>query len=371
MTRKKLMSTLLFVGLGLVGLCCAKPSASAAPTQYVIVISMDGLGGTYLESLLNGTARTAEGDAYGLPNFQRLLSEGASTMYAHIDNDTYETVPNHAGMLTGRPLGGEAGHGWNLNDTHAAGTTIHTHKSQQLGADAYVSSVFDVAAANGLRTGLYANKEKFSIFPDSYAIDHVFINNGSVKDQYNGSEVVNAFIAQQTSGDPDQFAFVHINDLDNAGHNYQWGSTAWNEQVVAVDSLLGKIFQMIADVPGMAGNTAIILTADHGDQDLPNGMNANRFSVPFFVWGPGVTAGDLYELNADTRRLPDTWPLTTYDGVGPIRSLEACNLALALLGLEAIPDSVFGASHDLRVPEPATMSLLLLGGLAMLRRRNA
>ena len=42
--------------------------------------------------------------------------------------------------------------------------------------------------------------------------------------------------------------------------------------------------------------------ADHGNQDNPL-TGADRYSVPFFVWGPGVTAGaDLYSLNAGLRQ---------------------------------------------------------------------
>ncbi len=125
----------------------------------------------------------------------------------------------------------------------------------------------------------------------------------------------------------------------------------------------------------MKGKTAIILTADHGNQDNPP-TGADRYQVPFFVWGPGATAGaDLYALNnglngAATRHVAANYPMTTYAGLQPIRNAEASNLALDLLGLGAIPGSTFDAAQTLVVPEPATMSLLALGALALLRRRT-
>ena len=119
--------------------------------------------------------------------------------------------------------------------------------------------------------------------------------------------------------------------------------------------MLGKIFKLIEqDVPAMKGNTAIILTADHGNQDNPP-TGADRYSVPFFVWGPGVPAGaDLYALNAGRRQVASSYPMTTYAGMQPIRNAEANNLALQLLGLGPIPGSTFNYAQDLKVTLPPT-----------------
>jgi hypothetical protein len=337
------------------------PPATPTVAQYVIVISVDGLGGTYLNKIFDGTAT---GGPYAIPNFTRLKNEGAGTLAAHCDNDNWETLPNHTSMMTGRPQAGANGHNWIKNTDPAVGETIHSVKGS------YVASGFDVAHDNGLRTGMYANKSKFSLFdtynsytgggsynatyglPDTITppdngqdkIDNTYINTAL------GGIVVDTFIAQQQSASSNQYVFVHINEPDSAGHGSGWGSATWNSQVVVVDTMLGKIFKLIEqDVPAMIGKTAIILTADHGNQDNPP-TGADRYAVPFYVWGPGVAAGaDLYTLNASTRQVASSYPMTTYGGMQPIRNAEASNLALDLLGLGAIPGSTFDSAQDLVV----------------------
>ncbi|MEI8044725.1 MAG: alkaline phosphatase family protein, partial [Verrucomicrobiota bacterium] len=292
---------------------------ATAQVPYIIVISVDGLGGTYLSSLLNQA-----GNTYPIPNFNRLKNEGAGTLSAHIDNNNWETLPNHTSIVTARPRDGTNGHNWTLNSDPT--TTIHLNKGS------YVASVFDVAHDNGLRTGMYANKSKFSLF-DTYgsytgggsynaangANDTIGADNGRDKidsayiNTALGGIIVDTFIAQQKSTSPNRYALVHINDLDAYGHSAGWGSATWKSQVVNVDTMLGKLFRLIEqEVPAMKGNTAIILTADHGNQDNPP-TGADRYAVPLYVWGPGVPAGaDLYALNASTRRVASSYPMTTY-----------------------------------------------------------
>jgi hypothetical protein len=339
-------------------------SAGVPQVQYVIVISVDGLGGTYLTKIFNGTAT---GGPYAVPNFTRLKNEGAGTLAAHCDNNNWETLPNHTSIVTARPRDnstGFIGHGWSGNGDPT--TTIHLNKGS------YVASVFDVVHDNGLRTGMYANKSKFSLF-DTYgaytgggsynavngAPDATGLDNGRDKidnayiNTALGGIIVDTFIAQQKTASSNHYAFLHINEPDANGHGSGWGSATWNSSVVTVDGMLGKIFKLIEqDVPAMKGNTAIILTADHGNQDNPP-TGADRYQVPFYVWGPGVPAGaDLYVLNAGRRQVASSYPMTTYSGMQPIRNAEANNVALQLLGLGPIPGSSFNYAQNLVVVLP-------------------
>ena len=155
--------------------CCtailfACASAKAGP-QYVICISVDGLGSSYLQSLI---------DANEAPNFRRFQTEGAGTNNARDDCDFTVTLPNHVTMITGRGVLGPTGHGWTDNGDPAGCASLHSNKGS------YVASVFDVAHDNGLRTGLYVTKTKLSLFDTSYnatngAIDTTGADNGRDK----------------------------------------------------------------------------------------------------------------------------------------------------------------------------------------------
>ena len=81
------------------------PPAPQPPTaaEYVIVISVDGLGGTYLSKLFDGTAT---GGPYAIPNFTRLKNEGAGTLAAHMRQqqlgDLAQPYVDHHGPAEGR-----------------------------------------------------------------------------------------------------------------------------------------------------------------------------------------------------------------------------------------------------------------------------
>jgi len=357
--------------LGVVGglaLGLAQPALAVDP-QYVISISVDGLGSSYLQTLLNASQ---------VPNFQRLTTQGAFTMNARTDYDMTVTLPNHVTQVTSRGVIGVGGngHNWTSNSDPPGGTTIHSNKGS------YVAGVFDVAHDNGLRTGMYATKTKFSLFDTSYnatygAPDTTGPDNGCDKlDTYvynsSSSSITSSFLSA-TAGNPFNYAFLHYTDGDSAGHTYGWGSTNYNNAIKAVDGYLGQVFNLVDTNPTFQGKTAIILTADHGGtgNDHGNQTLATNYTLPFYVWGPGVTAGaDLYALNLTTRLDPVTGrPL--YSVVPqPIRNADGANLALDLLGLGSIPGSTVNSLQNLAVPEPATLSLLAIGGLALVCRRG-
>jgi hypothetical protein len=344
-------------------------AAQAQRASYVIHISIDGL---------RPDAITALGPT-NLPNFYRLRTEGAFTDNARSDSDNTDTLPNHATQFTGRGVLGTNGHAWTSDLDPESGLTLANNKGS------YVAGVYDVVHDHGLRTGHYASKSKFSLYDTSWnevngAPDLTGPDDGSDKiDVYlyqSDTAVLEDAMIASMAVQPFHYMFLHLQDPDVAGHRWEWivdpTSSAYCASVLTMDVRLGRVFDLIDTNPELRGRTAIILTADHGgagtNRDHENPAVPANYTVPFYVWGPGVMAGaDLYRLNPSNRLDPGTDRPPYSDPVQPIRNGDVANLALKLLGLGSVPGSTIGAAQDLAltIQPPADFQLVVTGGVVV------
>ena len=340
-------SVVAIFGLGLV----ATEQAGAA--EYVIHISVDGLNSHVLQSLIDA------GDA---PNFKRFEDEGAWTTNARADYSYTITLPNHITILTGRPvlpaasLPDAAPHNWTSNTIPRRGTTLHQN--------GYLPSVFDIVHDSGRSTALFSSKDKFVLFDQSYdktsgaahergrdKID-MFFTEDDGPPKY--SQTMNDRFVQEMGNRHFNYAFVHYRDADSVGHVLRWDSGTYRYALKSVDGFLGSLFRLIESDPKLKGKTAIIVTADHGGSAFghSNPQLKENYTVPVLVWGAGVSHGDLYAMNPQSRKDPADARVEYGAENQPIHNGDTGNLALSLLGLGPIPTSLMNAKQDLRVSAP-------------------
>ncbi len=332
----------------------SEPSLQAPPPRRasrVLVITLDGLGSRPLAPVLEVGA---------LPTFQRFRELGASTLNARTDFEITVTLPNHASVLTGRPVTAVPGlpadthHGYTGNAVPAATETLHTAGNPALD---YVASMYDVAHDRGYTTCLFASKQKFVLFAQSYdaahgAPDSVGKDDGAGKiDQFFLSEdhsLIEVAAAELSAGRCD-LSLLHVTDLDTPlGHSTGWGSEAWRQGLIEIDGELGALLDRLESSGGL-DDWGIVLTADHGGEGFAHADATNPavYEIPFLVVGPTIPGGaELYSLLAGRRVDPgDTRP--AHDAAEqPVRNGDAANLALELLGLPPVPGSLM---RDLRL----------------------
>lgn len=334
-----------------------------APVSHVIQISVDALGGKYLEKFLSETP-----DEF--PAFSRMRREGATTLNARTDYAHTVTLPNHASMVTGRPVQtpkewAEArGHGWTNNGNFPAlGVPASLHAtnldSADRGADgvaAYTATTFDVVYDAGLSTAIYAGKSKFRLFTTSFG-DELGADNARGRNKIDtamvGKDAPDEFIASLKEKAPN-YAFFHFANPDSVGHSSGYLGPEYRDAVKKVDEQLGQILDLISTDANWKDKSVVILSADHGGKPgTKSHGDANEpynYMIPFLVWGQGVKAGvDLYDLNPTTRLNPGEGRPEYAPTGQPIRNGDGGNLALKLLGLPAIPGSHINDKQDLAV----------------------
>jgi Type I phosphodiesterase / nucleotide pyrophosphatase/Dockerin type I domain len=303
-------------------------------------------------------------DSGRAPTLKRLEAEGVWTANARTDYFYTVTLPNHTSMLTGRPVLQAPGlpmgafHGWTINDVPQLGATLHNTGNP---AAKYIASTFDVVHDAGLSTALYASKDKFIIYDQSYnettgaanphgrdKIDVYYYEDDGPPEYSDG---MNRRFLADLAAKHFNYSFVHYRDTDSAGHAFGWGSSEYLQAVATVDGYLAAVVHLVETDPVLRGHTAIIVNTDHGGvgTDHSDAERAVNYTIPVFVWGDGVGRGDLYAINKDTRIDPGQSRPEYASDHQPIRNGGTGNLALSLLGLGPIPGSVINERQDLRV----------------------
>ena len=258
-------------------------SCPLCEVEHVVLISIDGL-------------RPDAWEQADTPVLDGLRTRGAFSPRAQAVLPSV-TLVNHASMLSGM---GPEKHGITWND-----------KIPELGK-VNGPTVFSLAHEAGLSTAMVVGKPKLEhlVLPGSVdTYDYAGFTDG---------QVVRQALALVRTGLPD-LLFIHLPDVDSAGHAAGWMSMGQLVAVAHTDNLIGEIVAAL-EAGGYQDRTLLIITADHGGSGRRHGSNAPEdTTVPWLAVGPGTPAGLVLEdgivaydtaatiLQAFGLPIPKTW----------------------------------------------------------------
>ncbi|MBX3255156.1 MAG: alkaline phosphatase [Chitinophagaceae bacterium] len=90
--------------------------------------------------------------------------------------------------------------------------------------------------------------------------------------------------------------FIHLDQPDNVGHNIGHHTPEYFDELKKVDERIGKILHAVQEA-GIADNTVILVTSDHGGKDKGHGgKSLDEVQIPWVIYGTGIRKG--YQLNS-------------------------------------------------------------------------
>ncbi|HEX8913208.1 MAG TPA: alkaline phosphatase family protein, partial [Humisphaera sp.] len=252
----------------------------------------------------------------GSVHMAELLDEGTFTLWARTSDLPY-TLPSHVSMMTGvRP-------------------TRHGIEENEYRLDRYPQfpTIFEAAHEKGLTTAFVAGKSKLKVLCKPGSIDHDFVEDQD--DEKVAERAVRVLRDQKPN-----LLVVHFRGCDYAGHFHEWGSPQQLAALRDIDAGVGQILRAV-EAGGMAGETAVLLTADHGGAGITHWEDHRGSTIPWVIRGPGI------RRQFDLDRLGSRTPVKTEDTFATV---------VALLGLP-MPQDVDGKPVMEIVDVPSTEML--------------
>lgn len=223
--------------------------------RHIVLLSLDGARGDAIKMVLPPTlaARAA-------------VARAAKTISPSL------TLPSHASMLSGvAPWL----HRVTFNDWHD-GEPYFTR-----------TTVFTEVTRSGGRAAAIVHKRKLLMFlPRGQAIAAQYLE----YPRFRQADVV-AHAARYWREQRPAFLFVHVADPDDAGHRYGWMTPEYLAVVAGVPALIERFLQAFEEA-GLAAQSLLIVTGDHGGHGRTHGTNRPEdMMIPWMVFGAGVRRG--------------------------------------------------------------------------------
>ncbi|GAB4469204.1 MAG: alkaline phosphatase family protein [Armatimonadaceae bacterium] len=202
------------------------------------------------------------------PCIDGLAANGAYTWEARTVMPSV-TLPCHTSMVRGVPP-----------ERHGITSNVFTPMARP------VPSLFEVAAAAGLRVGMFFNWEQLRDLaaPGSSLVS---ICHGDCSGKHS-----DWYIAESAADHISRFdfdlLFVYFGFPDECGHKHGWMSQPYLDAITHVDFCL-QVVQDALTRRGWADETMTLLLSDHGGHDRSHGTEMPEdMTIPWVLSGPGV-----------------------------------------------------------------------------------
>ena len=248
--------------IGLISSCSKQEQGFPEGIEHVVVIGIDGLS---VEGLRN--AKT--------PVMDSMIANGSISWNARTVLPSVSS-PNWASMIMGA---GPEQHGITSNDWEF---DDHTIEPIVRGADDRFPSIFGVIRKQ-LPDADIASLYHWNGFGRLYdARDLNFDQSFSTADSTTDATV--GYILENKPA----FTFVHLDDVDGAGHGTGHGTVVYLNAISRMDSLIGRIIEATRQA-GIGENTMIMITSDHGGIGYGHGGESREeITIPVILFGKGV-----------------------------------------------------------------------------------
>ena len=144
-----------------------------------------------------------------------------------------------------------------------------------------VSTQFERAAAAGVRTTVISRGEF-----DGSGLSIAAYRGGEYQSAPDVDGLAERMLAELSGADGRSLVYGYHPDLDRIGHRFGVGSPQWRDAITDVDRLLTRL------VDGLPADAALVITADHGQVDVPADHRFDLDADPRLRAGLRVVAGE-------------------------------------------------------------------------------
>ncbi len=302
------MAWLVAMALGPVGALAGRP-------DHVFLVSIDGLRSDLL-------------DRAPTPNLDLAIKAGARALAARTIVPAV-TLPAHASMLTGV---GPSRHGVLFNGSVEGRPPM----AQE--------NLLSMVAGGGGRAAAWLGKKKLlHLVPPRAGVDvrHAGFTARRVLDH----------ALPSLSGKVPDLVFLHLPDVDSAGHEHGWGSPEQLAAVAEVDRQIGRMWREVHRL-GLLRKSAFLFLADHGGHGKAHGLHhPEEFQIEWVAAGIGIQPGRTIEA-----------PVSVLDTVPTVLALLGREIPAGLEG-RVVAEALFHEEESDRaaVEGPTRLGALLLG----------